>query len=93
MLGKEVDQCKGCQGSCGTMSLSRMMCVLCSTIANTQMGQVKMYLEVLCIMSKLEFLPLATTGHTEGITGSCPNPGAANTAISTKIPAYPLLDI
>lgn len=84
---------KGCQGSHGISSLRHTVCVLCSTIAITRMGHVKMYLEVLCIMIGLELPSLATNGYTKGLIGSCHNPDATNTAIWKTRPACPLIHV
>lgn len=69
------------------------ICVFCSTIANTHLGEAKICLEILCIMARLDLLPLATTGYTKRIIGFCHNPDARKTAIWTKKPACPLLDV
>ena len=57
------------------------MCVLCSTVANTQMGEAKICVEILCVMAGLDLLPLATMGYTKGMIGFCHNPDDRNTAV------------
>lgn len=81
VLGEEVGQWKGSQGSDSKRSWDINVC---STVAKTKMGEVKICLEILCIMAGLDLLPLATTGYTKGITGFCHNPDARNIAIWTR---------